>query len=208
MNKIDQYELISLKHKVEEFVNAWVDNSTIEKISMHYEIGETFKKHGYEKNWMLHNKYYKYLYAYASICDDIIHPLEIGTQTGAGIATILSGRDFDDNFLGTTCDVNISHVSQKVFEDNQINVVKLLTPESCVEQKFLNHDFIFVDAGHDGEIEFKIHQRLISLGWNGIVLWDDINIDDRMRKFWNKINNPKIETDWHDECGFGIVSYE
>lgn len=181
----------------------------LQALSEKYKIGETFEKHGYLKNWMLHERYYMYLLAYSSLVSDK-NILELGTQTGAGTVCFLyPGRRV------LTADVNTGHISKEVLMEKYILVRHLRNADECTDFKFYDFDTIFVDIGHDGHQEERIHYKLMNEKFKGIVLWDDIELNDDMKFFWKNIVQPtsaiwtcqKIETDWHDACGFGIVKY-
>lgn len=204
--------LNKIKNQLEDWVKRSDSKKIIEECSLCYGIGEAFRKGGYSRNHMLdkENLYYAYLMAYSSLFNPD-HPLEIGAQTGAGIASIMYGHG-EEKCIGVTCDVNILEISDEVSNayldgKNYIKIIHLKDRLDCVNLDFNKYDFIFIDIGHDGDVEYQIHQKLLEIKWKGIVFWDDIKLDHRMIDFWNKITNQKIETDWHGKCGFGIVAY-
>lgn len=183
----------------------------LSELSQKYKIGETFEKHGYTQNWMLHEIYYSYLLAYSELVDDK-NILELGTQTGAGTVCFLShGR----TRKVLTADVNTGHISKEVLMEKDILVRHLRNADECTDFKFSDFETIFVDIGHDGHQEERIHYKLMNEKFKGIVLWDDIELNDDMKFFWKNIVQPtsaiwtcqKIETHWHGGCGFGIVKY-
>lgn len=80
--------------------------------------------------------------------------------------------------------------------------------ENAEDSTLLNAAVHYLDIDpHDGIAELKYHNRLISLGFQGIVFCDDINFPD-MHKFWNSITQPKISLPHvHGNTGFGVVNY-
>lgn len=195
-----------LKNLCEVYVEDHVNHDILKMISDIYDIEKTFKKHGYKDYLMFNNNHYKYLIAFI---DEYMpaYPLEIGTQVGASAACLLSVADYVD-FKLRIADVNKTEISEKILNDPRVDFYHCEDKNSCVYMDFSKHDFIFVDIGHDGIVEWKIHQMLVNTKWKGVVFWDDIKLDHRMEVFWKKIENQKIETNWHDDCGFGIVLYE
>ena len=179
------------------------DQEEVIRISDKFKIGETFKFFGYEKNWMLHNNYYKYLISFCKILQPQ-RVLELGTQIGSGAAALsVYSRSV------VTADVNIGEISKEIYLSNKISVISLRTPQSCLNINFSPFELIFIDIGHDGIYEEQIHKKLLESKYKGIVLWDDILLNNSMKKFWNELDGVilKTETNWHGECGFGICEY-
>lgn len=174
-------------------------------VSERFDIGNTFKKHRYQKNHMLENLYYRYLLAFCEIYKPN-HVLELGTQVGSGAAalSIFSGRV-------TTADVNTTEVSKKVWDALNIEVKTLKKPDDCLDFDFNEYDLVFVDIDHNGYLEAKLNDIFIEEKFQGVVFWDDIRLNSNMEKFWNNINLLNVigrtETNWHSECGFGITKY-
>lgn len=60
---------------------------------------------------------------------------------------------------------------------------------------------------HDGIKEPEIYKHIVKSGFKGILICDDINLNDGMRKFWDSIDMPKIEKNWH-HSGTGLAYIE
>lgn len=54
-------------------------------------------------------------------------------------------------------------------------------------------DLIMIDIDHTGATEAEIMTILRNLNYKGLVLLDDINLNDEMRKFWNDIPETKMD---------------
>jgi hypothetical protein len=68
---------------------------------------------------------------------------------------------------------------------------------------------IMLDVLHDGWTERHIYRKLEELGFNGILLLDDINLNDPMIRFWNDIERPKLDlTRIGHHTGTGAVLFE
>lgn len=127
--------------------------------------------------------------------------LEIGTFTGASALCLAT----------TGVPVDTYDIEDKIFDPKikeKINFNILRKPEDCTNLTFNNYDLIFIDIGmHDGIFE-EIIQEKLNKTFKGVVLWDDIDYNWRMKKLWDSINQPKIKTDWHPVDGFGVVKYD
>jgi cephalosporin hydroxylase len=65
--------------------------------------------------------------------------------------------------------------------------------DSVMSEKFVEllllAKFIVVDTMHDGVFERQFYDHLKNIGYRGIVVWDDIHLNDNMSTFWNGLNN-------------------
>lgn len=72
----------------------------------------------------------------------------------------------------------------------------------------IQSSFIFFDTNHDGIMEDKFHHWLIKLRYEGVVMYDDIYLNDEMKKFWSNIKLEKHDlTDIGHWSGTGLVVY-
>lgn len=204
MNKIK-----SIYEKIEYYLEENEDlvKRVISEYSSKYGIEEAFMNNGYGKNHMLLSKHYQYITSFA-LAFAPIRVLEIGTQTGASaLCFSVSAKEV------LTVDVNPHHVSKKLKEN--IRFQKIGHTGECLELPFEKFDVIFVDIDHSGYYELKLHE-LFKSKFNGLVMWDDVVIDERMQKFWEVVKNevPSINTNWHPDvdtgiqCGFGLTYYD
>ena len=68
---------------------------------------------------------------------------------------------------------------------------------------------IVLDVSHDGWTERAIYAQLERLGFVGILLLDDINLNDQMRRVWAEISRPKLDlSSIGHHTGTGIVLFE
>jgi len=143
------------------------------------------------------NSYYKGLaciinhFGYTDVC-------EIGACRGTSAVALARFADKVNSY-----DVNLGLLFD--IKDVRINFKKLNGNLDCLNIDFDWYDFIFVDVDHDGYTEQKIHEVLLKK-YKGLVAYDDIFLNDRMKSFWEGITNNKISVPWHDS-GFGIVEY-
>jgi len=61
---------------------------------------------------------------------------------------------------------------------------------------------------HDGDSEINFYEKLININFNGILICDDINLNDGMKRFWNYIKKDKYDvTDLGHWSGTGLVNF-
>lgn len=70
-------------------------------------------------------------------------------------------------------------------------------------------DLILLDVDpHDGVQEKQFFDALVAHGYKGVVVCDDIHLNDAMRTWWNAIELPKEDvTDKGHFSGTGIVTF-
>lgn len=76
-------------------------------------------------------------------------------------------------------------------------------------ESFLIAPIIMLDIDpHDGIQEELFISRLMKLGYNGIVICDDIHLNVDMEDFWNSITLKKIDVTWYGHwSGTGIIVF-
>lgn len=124
---------------------------------------------------------------------------EIGTLDGCGALALA----FNPSNKVSTYDVNTytdqpkwpKNVSCKMVNDTYMNdVVK------C--------PVIFYDTMHDGNLERAFVKELDARNYKGVVIFDDIYLNEFMKDFWNGVTQPK--EDWTDIghwSGTGVVFF-
>lgn len=83
---------------------------------------------------------------------------------------------------------------------------------NCLKEpeELKNASVIMLDVDpHDGRQEIEIMEKLISIGYKGIVICDDIHLSEDMLKFWKWIKRKKINvTPVAHSTGTGIVVFD
>ena len=65
-----------------------------------------------------------------------------------------------------------------------------------------------LDIDHNYTNEIWLYNFLIQNNWNGIMLCDDINLNDEMRRFWSEISHVKHDiTKYGHFSGTGLVLF-
>ena len=111
--------------------------------------------------------------------------------------------------------------SNKIKSFNLVNQLDLNTIPDNIEyivdnvlnekykELILSSRFIFLDTYHDGTFEQEFHDYLNKLNWKGILLLDDIKLNQEMINYWNNIKERKDDiTQYGHSTGTGIVYFE
>lgn len=70
-------------------------------------------------------------------------------------------------------------------------------------------NFIFLDVDHDGLYEDVIYKHLKDIKWEGILVLDDIHLNDAMKNFWEGITEEKHDiTSIGHWSGTGLVIFK
>lgn len=71
-------------------------------------------------------------------------------------------------------------------------------------------DLICLDVDpHDGQQETEIIDALQETGYKGLLVLDDIHLNEDMERFWNSIKLPKIDvTKYGHHSGTGLVVFD
>lgn len=73
----------------------------------------------------------------------------------------------------------------------------------------LNVPIIFLDTNHDGTFERQFIGELTRLRYKGIVLCDDIHLNQEMRAFWRDVALPKMDlTPIGHFSGTGLIIFD
>ena len=126
--------------------------------------------------------------------------VDVGTNRG-GSAIALS---HDERTQVVTFDI----VNNRTIPIQKKNVEFRL--KDCREDlnTLMSAPLIFLDTFHDGTFEREFYQFLLEHGYKGMLLLDDIFLNDEMKSFWNDIKIPKADlTAVGHWSGTGIVYF-
>ena len=77
------------------------------------------------------------------------------------------------------------------------------------KELILSSKLILVDTFHDGTFEQQFHDYLNEINWKGVLLLDDIKLNQEMINYWNNIKENKTDiTQYGHDTGTGIVYFE
>ena len=157
-----------------------------------------------------HAKYYKYL----PTLIDITKPkqvIELGSAAGASALMMLSHLQ-NDSMLHA-CSIPEPEGEFRFIKEDYNNL-KLIRGD-CLDLSVwkgvdLNKtDIWFFDTDHNYEqasSEYKIYKKYFKKG--SLVFWDDVNLNEGMRKAWSEVDMPKLTLpNWHSykDTGFGVI---
>jgi hypothetical protein len=162
-------------------------------------------------HWVLEDEFRNYFTAPAgkehyklladlSFCFDNVNFLEIGTYKGLSalaLAYNLSNRitswDIGDFLSIFPAPENVEFKIGNVLKEENLN----------------NFLFIFLDTFHDGSFEDEFYKHLKEINYKGVVMLDDIHLNEPMKKFWDSITEEKYDiTSIGHWSGTGIVIFE
>lgn len=87
--------------------------------------------------------------------------------------------------------------------------IEFILGDSLQDSDILKTPFIFLDVNHDGIYENILYKFLKDNKWQGILMLDDINLNDPMRLFWENITEEKYDiTSKGHWSGTGIVVFK
>jgi hypothetical protein len=157
------------------------------------------------KNYFLEvpgKEHYKLL-AYISTLYNNQTLLDIGTYKGCS-AIALSHNPLNKVI---SFDVIIDSVRLKSKPSNvEFKVDNILNEE--YKHLILNSPFILLDTAHTGPFEYEFYEYLKSIDYVGILILDDIYLNDAMIGFWKYINHEKHDiSEFGHHSGTGIVIF-
>jgi hypothetical protein len=148
------------------------------------------------------SEHYKLLAYFSSIYDNSTL-LDIGTNRGCSSLalaynttnTVESFDLFDLKEL-TGYPENITYHIGNVLDESYADIVK-------------TSKVIMLDTYHDGVFENEFYMYLKQIKWSGILLLDDIKLNDEMKEIWNSITEEKYDiSDVGHVTGTGLVIFE
>lgn len=99
-------------------------------------------------------------------------------------------------------------IVQVLNENPKIPNVEFLLGDSTEDEDIKSAKFIFLDVDHDGLYEDKFYAFLKSIEWKGILMLDDIHLNDPMMRFWQGIEEDKYDlTQIGHWSGTGLVVF-
>lgn len=155
----------------------------------------------FSRYFMEEPSYFKLLTATAQLYPDAQF-YDIGTFKGASAIAYLYGKP---NTIVHTFDIQNAN---KFIHDGLRDRIKVLQGD-CRNLKFdVSPDIIFLDISHNGDDEADTLRNLDAQGMlkNSMVILDDINLNDNMKKLWAGIESDQkvdVTKDGH-ATGTGI----
>jgi hypothetical protein len=142
------------------------------------------------------------LLAYISQNDNLIDILDIGTLKGcSALAFSVNQSNKIRSFnIGNEFDLNLIPENSEFFIDNIL--------KNEYKDIILGSKYIMLDTYHDGTFEKEFVDYLISIGYKGYLLLDDIHLNFEMETFWGSIIQEKYDiTNIGHSTGTGVVYF-
>lgn len=145
-------------------------------------------------------------YAYLSTMFDNGTILDIGTLFGSSALAL----SYNLNNKVITYDVNVHNDHSYLSERSNITWKHVnFMEDSTIDWKNIN--MILIDTDHTGVQETEFMQFLIEKNWSGLLLLDDIHLNQQMEEFWDNFDDD-IKIDVSDiahslPCGTGFVEF-
>lgn len=112
--------------------------------------------------------------------------IDVGTQFGLS-ALALSIND-KNNVLTFDIEKQIPEPYPKLTPLNRSNIKMYVCHGQAVIPRIAKADLILLDINpHDGDTETKFVESLIQHGFRGILVADDIELNDGMQRFWHNL---------------------
>lgn len=94
-------------------------------------------------------------------------------------------------------------------ENPLVDNIEYIIGDSTKDTELNNCSIIFLDVDHDGSYENIFYDYLKSINWKGILILDDIHLNQPMKEFWNKISEEKHDiTNIGHWSGTGLVLFK
>ena len=126
--------------------------------------------------------------------------LDIGSYKG-GSALALS---FNKNNTVISIDIE-NHLELSINRANiEFKILNILNHPNLLQKSKL----IMLDTAHDGLFERELYTYLIESNWNGIIIADDIHLNQPVKKWWQSIDNKyKYDiTKFGHHSGTGLIN--
>jgi hypothetical protein len=87
--------------------------------------------------------------------------------------------------------------------------VEFILGDTIEDSRLKDTPFIMLDVNHDGLYEDIFYNFLHSINWKGMLLLDDIHLNEPMKKFWSSIVEEKYDiTNLGSWSGTGLVVFK
>lgn len=116
------------------------------------------------------------------MCKGVNIAIDVGTYWGLSALAMSSAKE--------VYSFDVAKLRHKTI-DFPTNIKFSLDPVLDNPDLLRKADVILLDTYHDGEFESLFYQTLLEIDYKGILLLDDIFLNDAMKRFWNSIETDK-----------------
>jgi len=123
---------------------------------------------------------------------------DVGTNTGVSALALSNSKN----------KIKTYDVVQLLDQNPPIENIEFILGDSTSDKDLKHSPLIFLDVNHDGSYEDIFYNHLHNIKWKGILLLDDIHINEPMKNFWNNITEEKYDiTRLGHWSGTGLVVF-
>jgi hypothetical protein len=147
-------------------------------------------------------EHYKLLAWFSNQFNNVVL-MEVGTLGGLGTIAL----SYNQNNIVRSFDIK----NYKWGNETPHNAQKNLVYVDFVKDVTPDAPFIFYDTSHNGEDEKWFFKELVKNKWKGVLVLDDIYLNQEMKDFWDWIPKKYEKEDWTDlghATGTGIVYFK
>jgi hypothetical protein len=169
-------------NKILNITNKELDSYDMETDKQLYKLTE---------NWyeLESGKEHYRLLKYISTIVENFNLIDVGTYRGHS-AVALSFNELNTVY---SYDVLETPEIKNINKKNIIFKLQDITQDTQNIEIMNNSSFIILDVNHDGQFENYFYDFLKFIDWKGLLLLDDIHLNNEMECFWNKIKEEKYE---------------
>lgn len=155
---------------------------------------------GFPKSWFYMDaglEHYRLL-AYVSKLYNGVTLLDIGSYQGSSAIALSFNKK----------NKVISYDIDQQPEIAEINILNIKFIKGNVLKDEITAPFILLDTYHDGTFEQDFVNHLLKINYKGLVMFDDIHLNEEMSNFWNGLKNEKYDlTEIGHHSGTGIAIF-
>jgi len=159
------------------------------------------------KNWFLQDTEHYKLLAYLSVFFNDETIVDIGTYRG--LSALALSYNISNKVITYDIIDNFSGYKDIITPENRENIEFRIKDCRNDKEIFKKTNFIMLDVDpHDGIQERDFFKFFEEIEYEGIILLDDIHLNEPMNNFWNNIKQTKYDlTEYGHWSGTGIVLF-
>jgi len=170
-----------------------VTNKELDSININFKI-DNIDNYFYLESGREHYR----LLMYISTLFDRQTLFDIGTYTGLSALAL----SYNKNIRVKSYDIRRTNINKKWN-------IKYIIGNILQDKNLRYSPFILLDTEHDGIFENEFYNHLIKIGYKGLLMLDDIFLNDEMREFWNGIKRDKYDlTNKGHFTGTGLINFK
>lgn len=87
--------------------------------------------------------------------------------------------------------------------------VEYIIGDCTKDERLIKSPFMFLDVNHDGKFEKIFYEHLKEINYKGLILCDDIYLNEPMKRWWNDIEEEKYDLTYKGHwSGTGLIYFK